>query len=151
MALLQGGSGFHIFASSVLTGMKVGDIIVSENEVSDVQIKIVSSKVCIHVNLSPHACCSFANCRILVHPITCKCGWIKPSPLVKEKVDIAMSLHHVILRSKAELDHGLYACGVLAAAKQHPDLARTFFTIDGQGYLMTGTLYTVSWPLECTK
>ena len=48
MALLQGGAGFHIFASSVwnyLAGMKVGDIVIAENEVADGQIKIISSQV----------------------------------------------------------------------------------------------------------
>ena len=67
------------------------------------------------------------------------------SVLVKEKdkVDIiqTMSLHHVILRSKAEIDQfcdGLQACGVLGAVRQHPDLGRPFFTIEGQGHLTTG-------------
>ena len=49
MALLQGGAGFHIFACSVwnyLAGMQLCDIVVSENEVSDDHIKIVSSEVC---------------------------------------------------------------------------------------------------------
>lgn len=58
MALLQGGAGFHIFASSVwnyLAGMKVGDIVIAENEVADGQIKIISSQV--SACFSPY--CSF--------------------------------------------------------------------------------------------
>ena len=79
------------------------------------------------------------------YDLLCECGWTKPSVLVKEKdkVDIiqTMSLHHVILRSKAEIDQfcdGLQACGVLGAVRQHPDLGRPFFTIEGQGHLTTG-------------
>ena len=48
MAFMQGGAGFHVFASSVynyLCGMKVGDITVSEDEVADPTIKQLSSKV----------------------------------------------------------------------------------------------------------
>ena len=65
------------------------------------------------------------------YDLLCECGWTKPSILVKDKdkVDIiqAMSLHHVILRSKAELDQfcdGFQACGVLDAVRRHRDVIR---------------------------
>lgn len=48
MAFLQGGAGFHIFSSSVwnyLTGMKVNNIIVNDNEVGDPEIKAILSEV----------------------------------------------------------------------------------------------------------
>jgi hypothetical protein len=47
-ALLQGGAGFHIFSTSVwnyLTGMNVSDIVVGEDEISDVQVNIISAEV----------------------------------------------------------------------------------------------------------
>ncbi len=46
-----------------------------------------------------------------------------------------VALHHVILRSKAELDQfceGLDLSGVLNAVKCHPSLTRNFFNIDGK-------------------
>ena len=48
MALIQGGAEFHVFSSSVfnyLSGMKVNDIIVGENEVADSDIRAVISQV----------------------------------------------------------------------------------------------------------
>ena len=42
-----------------------------------------------------------------------------------------VTLHHVLLRSKAEMDQfceGLQALGVLNAVRKYPDLMRPFFT-----------------------
>ncbi len=48
MAFVQGAVSFHVFASSVynyLCGMKVGEIVISEDEVADPAIKLILSKV----------------------------------------------------------------------------------------------------------
>ena len=73
------------------------------------------------------------------------CGFVKPATSVKmeDRVDIvhAIALHHVILRSKAEMDQfteGLQTCGVLDVLRQYSTLTRDFFTIDGNSKLTTG-------------
>lgn len=75
------------------------------------------------------------------------CGFTKPSIRITEndKVDIiqTISLHHVILRSKAELDQfaeGLQSCSVLDTVKKNPSLARSYFSIDGHGQMTAGLL-----------
>ena len=67
------------------------------------------------------------------------CGFVKPfsSVNLEDRADIvqSISLHHVILRSKAEMDQftdGLRSCGVLDEIKQNSNLTRSFFTIDGK-------------------
>jgi hypothetical protein len=72
------------------------------------------------------------------------CGFVKPFTGVKieDKADIVQSicLHHVILRSKAEIDQlteGLRSCGVLDEIRQNRDLTRSFFTIDGNPEKLT--------------
>lgn len=66
------------------------------------------------------------------------CGFVEPFSSVKmqDRVDIvqSISLHYVILRSKAEMDQfadGLRSCGVLDEMQQNSSLTRSFFTIDG--------------------
>lgn len=74
-----------------------------------------------------------------------ECGFTKPSARItfgdKSEIVQAVALHHVILRSKAELDQfcdGLALCGVLQAIKCHSSLTRNYFTIDGFQQLTSG-------------
>lgn len=75
------------------------------------------------------------------------CGFMKTSARISEedKVEIvhAITLHHVILRSKAEMDQfseGLESCDVLAAIRSDPSLARDYFTIHGCPQLTAGKI-----------
>ena len=64
-----------------------------------------------------------------------ECGFTKAIPCITmdDKITLiqTMTLHHVLLRSKAEMDQfceGLQALGVLNAVREYPDLMRPFFT-----------------------
>ena len=72
-------------------------------------------------------------------------GILKPATSfsIEDKVDIvhAIALHHVILRSKAEMDQfcdGLQSCGVLNAIRNNSSVTRSFFTVCGSPKLTTG-------------
>ncbi len=86
------------------------------------------------------------------------CGFTKPSTSVvlADKMEIVqtISLHQVILRSKAELDQfaeGLDSCGVLKAITNFPGLTKTFFTIGGRPQLTSGSYSFECNLLSCVK
>lgn len=74
-----------------------------------------------------------------------ECGYYKPPSVVdlndKEEIVKAVSLHHVIFKSKAELDQlkdGLQTLGVGSAIKAMPDAFLPLFTADlNAGALLT--------------
>ena len=73
------------------------------------------------------------------------CGIVKAptSVTLADKAGIvqAIALHHVIYRSRTELDQfaeGMYSCGVLQAIRSYPRLTRNFFTIEGHPKLTSG-------------
>ena len=77
----------------------------------------------------------------------CEAGFMKPPAIMKldDKHGLVrtLSLHHIILRSKAELDQlkeGLSSAGVLEILQKHPQLLKTLFTSEGLTPLTPGTL-----------
>ena len=63
-----------------------------------------------------------------------ECGFTKPLPclVMEDKIALiqTLTLHHVLLRSKAEIDQfseGLKALGVLDAIRNYPSLMSCFF------------------------
>jgi len=61
----------------------------------------------------------------------------------KERIVRVVTLHQVLLKSKAEMDqfsHGLKALGVLDSLQQSPHLFRSYFTLDGVEPMTAGTL-----------
>ena len=74
-----------------------------------------------------------------------ECGFTKPSCglVMEEKCDIiqALTLHQVILKSKAEIDQfgeGVAFLGTLEAMKKYPELLQCFFVQSGEECLTAG-------------
>ena len=74
-----------------------------------------------------------------------ECGFTKPLPRLTtvDKIDLiqTVTLHYVLLRTKAEMDQfaeGLRALGVLDVIRKYPELLRLFFTNKGMQTLTAG-------------
>lgn len=74
-------------------------------------------------------------------------GIIKPSTgiTMEDKVPIieSITLHHVLLKSKAEVDQfveGLSCLGTKKCLMKHPSLMKSFFTVCGTQVLTAGNI-----------
>ena len=163
MAVVHGGTGLHVFNNTVFTylsGTLESEIIANVSEVADPVVKSVLEEVWYsHVNVYPDCGLfllmqmtsavdvdSIRGIAIDNSDLLIGSSVTKPLALINavDKIDIvqAVSLHHVLLHSKAELDQlfcsGLEALGVLNAVKKHPQLFRCMFTSDGIQKLTAG-------------
>ena len=82
------------------------------------------------------------------------CGFVKPIATLTLEDKVAavhsITLHHVILQCKAELDQickGIQDVGILKALRLNYDLFRTFFGLHGRGHLTAGMKYLTN----CTR
>lgn len=80
-----------------------------------------------------------------INELLIDCGYSKPIPMItlmdKDSIVNTISLHHLILKVKAELDQlrsGLETLGVAAAMKLNPKLFQPLFTRNGQIELTPG-------------
>jgi len=171
VSVVQGGSGLHVFNSSVyqyLCGADVTTIIPSICQVPDVEVREVLEQVHEHVHVCtlvttgagyyPSPFCQFLtqvkaapddrtlrklatdNCALLIES-----GLTMPLALLtvhdKDTIVQTVALHHVLLKSKAEMDQfaqGLSALGVLDAIKDHSNLFECYFSADGVSTLVAG-------------
>lgn len=66
----------------------------------------------------------------------------------KDTIMEIVSLHHVLLNSKAEIDQfltGLSALGVLAAMKANPELFESFFSMGSSSTPIAGSAYIYTY------
>lgn len=86
--------------------------------------------------------CSLRDVVTQYFDILVYCGMVKPSTSLSlaDRPDIvqAVALHHVLLRPKAELDHGLRACRILVYIRANSALVKNYFTIAGHPKLTSG-------------
>ena len=161
MAVVHGGTGLHVFNNTVFTymsGTPESEIIANVSEVPDPVVKSVLEEVWYSHDVYPDCGLfllmqmtsavdvdSIRGIAIDNSDLLIGSGVTKPLALINavDKIDIvqAVSLHHVLLHSKAELDQfcsGLEALGVLNAVKKQPPLFRCMFTSDGIQKLTAG-------------
>lgn len=73
-----------------------------------------------------------------------ECGVTKPPTAVTlEEVVQSITLHHTILKSKAEIDQfaaGLSCLGTRSNIMKYPHLLKQFFTVTGRQVLTAGTV-----------